>query len=149
MKDAVGSSFMFMIILGFLAVYIVFMGVIMNYASTYRTSNYVLSKLENTEGKIQMLGSTNNQTDSLCNLVRSNGYYNQLEVCCMEQSDAAGNLVGSVFKIKTNVAFNIPVIDYDVTLKINNETKTIYNVSCSNTPYQNYLCSEGEWGKCS
>ena len=81
MREAVGGSMLFYIILGFLAVYIVFMGVIINYAATYRASNYVLTRLEQTEGKIE-LGTSNDTTDmnTLYGAVKSKKYYNKLSV---------------------------------------------------------------------
>ena len=50
MREAVGGSILFYIILGFVAVYIIFIGVIMNYAATFRASNYVVTTLEEYEG---------------------------------------------------------------------------------------------------
>ena len=37
---------------GFIFIYIVFIAVIMNYAATYRASNYVITALEESEGEV-------------------------------------------------------------------------------------------------
>ena len=64
MREAVGGSILFYIILGFLAVYIVFIGVIMNYAATYRASNSVLTKIEQTEATTYVGTSGDSKTDN-------------------------------------------------------------------------------------
>lgn len=129
MKDAVGGSVLFYIILVFLAIYIVFIGVIMNYAATYRASNYVLTRLEQTDGAVK-LGSKSDQAcqsyDNNCTLfgaLKSLNYYNGLSVCYKKNSR------GVIFKIETTVDFQMPFFAIDLTLPIRNETKTIYNVS--------------------
>jgi len=116
MKDAVGGSVLFMIILGFLAVYIVFIGVIMNYAATYRASNYVVTRLEETEGEV-----TKNE---LVDLLKERNYYNGLEISCSTNNN------GAVYKVTTFVSFEVPLLGVDLRLKVNNDTKTIYGVEC-------------------
>lgn len=131
MREAVGGSMLFYIIIGFLFIYIVFIGVIMNYAATYRASNYVLTTLEETEGKAK-LGTKNDTSESgsLYGNLRARHYYNDLVVCCSDNSH------GAVFKITTTVTFTLPLLDIDLDLNINNETKTIYGVKCSSTDYK-------------
>ena len=53
MRDAMGGSILFYIILGFIGIFIVFIAIIMNYASAYRTNNYVVNMIEQTEGTIE------------------------------------------------------------------------------------------------
>ena len=52
MREAVGGSLLFYIMIGFIFIYIVFIAVIMNYAATYRASNYVITALEESEGEV-------------------------------------------------------------------------------------------------
>lgn len=103
----------------------------MNYAATFRASNYVLTTLEETEGKAK-LGSKNDTSsaNTLYGGLRSRHYYNNLKVCCTDNSH------GAVFKITTTVTFKVPLLDIDLDLNIKNETKTIYGVKCSSTDYK-------------
>ena len=117
MREAFGGTILFYVILGFLAVYIVFVGLIMNYAATYRASNYVLTSLEESEANVDL-------STLKSNLAKLN-YHNGLDVCCSNTNN------GSVYSIKTYVQFDLPILDLDLKLKINNDTKTIYGVKCS------------------
>lgn len=126
MREAVGGSLLFYIIIGFIFIYIVFIGVIMNYAATYRASNYALTLLERTEGNIS-LGTKSDKTDAgtLYGELKSKQYYNDLTVTCSENSN------GAVYKVTTVVEFKLPLVGTSLDLHINNETKTIYGVSCN------------------
>ncbi len=116
MREAVGGSILFYIILGFLAVYIIFIGLIMNYAATYRASNYVITTIEQSEGQDLI------KTD-ICENLRKRKYYNTVTVSCEE------NDLGPVYTVITNVKFEVPLIGINGNLKIKNETKTIYGTS--------------------
>lgn len=130
MREAVGGSLLFYIMLIFLVIYIFFIGVIMNYAATYRASNYVLTRLEETEGMVAKGTKNDTNTSTLYGQLKAMHYNNDLVVCCKE------NKQGAVYKITTNVAFKVPLIGVDLKLYVNNETKTIYGVKCN----ANYNC---------
>ena len=123
MREAVGGSILFYIILGFLAIFIVFIAIIMNYAACYRASNYVLTMLERNEGQVRK--------SELENALRERNYYNKLDVCCYEFSNSSDKSVSSIYKIETQVNFDIPLIGIKGTMPIRNETKTIYATSCN------------------
>ena len=117
MREAFGGTILFYVILGFLAVYIIFIGLIMNYAATYRASNYVLTSIEESEANVDL-------STLKSNLAQLN-YHNGLDVCCTNNSN------GSVYSIKTYVQFDLPILDLDLKLEIKNDTKTVYGVNCS------------------
>lgn len=117
MREAVGGSILFYIILGFLVVYIVFIGVIMNYAATYRASNYVITALEESEGEV-------NRT-TLIESLQDRNYYNDLSITCSENSNG-----DAIYRVTTYVNFDVPLIDAHLRLAINNETKAIYGEPC-------------------
>lgn len=128
MREAVGGSVLFMIILGFIAVYIVFIAVIMNYAATYRANNYVVTRIEQTEGLVNLgtrqdtpCNSQNKYGDSctLYSVLKSMNYNNELKIRC----DASH--VGSIYTVSTVVNFEIPLIGINIPLWINNQTKTV------------------------
>jgi len=117
MREAVGGSVLFMIILGFIAVYIVFIAVIMNYAATYRANNYVVNELETSMGEVSK--------DSLKEELSSRQYNYPFKVTCNS------NAAGSVYQVTTYVVFEIPLIGERWHLDIKNETKTIM-AACNN-----------------
>lgn len=117
MREAVGGSILFYIILGFLVVYIVFIAVIMNYAATYRASNYVITALEESEGEV-------NRT-TLIESLQDRNYYNDLSITCSENSNG-----DAIYRVTTYVNFDVPLIDAHLRLAINNETKAIYGEPC-------------------
>ena len=137
MREAVGGSILFYIILGFLAVYIVFIGVIMNYAATYRASNSVLTKIEQTEATTYVGTSGDSKTDNtLYGMLRAQNYHNRLDVCCADLV-TDGN-VASIYKIRTYVNFEFPLLGVNLDLVIKNDTKTIYGISCSDSKQYGY-----------
>ncbi|MBQ8891462.1 MAG: hypothetical protein IJ068_01190 [Bacilli bacterium] len=122
MREAVGSSILFYIILMFIGIFIVFIAIIMNYAAAYRTNNYVVNMIEQSEGQ-------DNFNSDLVSYLQSKNYNNGLIVTCSHNEN------GSVFHIKTYVTFYIPIIEAGFPLEINNDTKTIY------TKYNNNFCN--------
>ena len=128
MREAVGGSLLFYIIIGIIFVFIVFIGFIMSYAASYRASNYVLTMLERTEGEVA-IGNPSDQADAdtLYGMLKSRKYFNDLDVCCVENSN------GAVYRIKTYVPFRLPLINVNMNLEISNETKTIYGVRCTSS----------------
>ena len=139
MREAVGGSILFYIILGFIGVFIVFIAIIMNYASAYRTNNYVLNMIEQTEGR-KSFGTESDDTsqDTLVGYLKRNNYYNGLNVSCTDNDN------GAVFHVKTYINIYIPLIMSEgqgFKVPINNDTKTIYGVSCND----NSIASKGDW----
>ena len=120
MREAVGGSMLFYFVLIFLFIYIVFIGLIMNYAATYRATNYVVTTIEETEGNVLI----NELKDALAD----RNYYNDLTITCSTNSD------GAVYKIQTYVAFEIPLMGVNLELAITNDTKTIYGEDCKQNP---------------
>ena len=119
MREAVGGSLLFYIMIGFIFIYIVFIGVIMNYAATYRASNYVITTLEETEGKVNR--------SELISALKNRNYNNDLSITCRENSSG-----DAIYKVITYVRFDVPLIDAHLNLEIRNETKAIYGESCKN-----------------
>ncbi len=127
MREAVGGSMLFYIILIFIFIYIVFIGLIMNYAATYRASNYVITELERTEGRI---AERITSKDELCENLRSRNYNNKIYLSCYTLGDDNNANGDAVYKIKTFVTFELPLMGIDLDLVIKNETKALYGVGC-------------------
>lgn len=131
MKESTGSTFIFFIILGFLAIFIVFIAIIMNFASAYRTNNYVVNLIEQYEGRYPYGNSNDTTPDTLVGYLKNSRYYEGLEVECSNIGPDSFNPVGAVFSVKTFIKFRIPIINLDMKLKIVNKSKTIYKISCT------------------
>ena len=125
MREAIGGSILFYIILGFLGVFVVFIALIMNYASAYRTSNYVVNMIEQTEGEIPFRGDGKNEL-GIVDYLKRNGYNNKLSITCNDNSN------GAVYHVRTYINFEIPLFGVDLNIPINNDTKTVFNVFCEN-----------------
>ena len=127
MKDAIGSSVLLSIILAFLAIFIIFIAFIMNYAMAFRASNYVVTMIERSEGNVK-IGSTrdNAHDDTLYGALKARLYYNDyLKISCEENNN------GAVYTVTTSLGFKLPLFDINIPIYINNETKTLYNVECN------------------
>lgn len=120
MREAVGGTLLFYIIIIFLFVYIVFIGVIMNYASTYRAGNYIVSNIEEYEADVDVKSS-----DFKKNFLDKYHYTGNINYCCKDNSN------GSIYQVTTYVGFEIPLFNIDLDLPIKLETKTIYGVHCA------------------
>ena len=137
MREAVGGSLLFYIMLGIIAFFVIFIAFIMNYAATYRASNLVITKIEQTEGKID-LGSENSTADdkTLYGELKNRGYYIAFRVTCElifrnPEDDNSKELIGAVYKVQIPVKFDLPLIGLSMNLPpIQNETKTIYGEPC-------------------
>lgn len=133
MKDAVGSSVLFYVILIFLAIFIIFIAFVMQYATAFRASNYVVTMLERTEGNIDLKSSNKNAGEkSLVDYLQERLYYGDLEVSC----DTNNN--GAIYKVTTQIQFKLPLLEVNMPIYINNETKTIYKVKCNNRSIGKY-----------
>ncbi|MBR3660817.1 MAG: hypothetical protein IKN63_02825 [Bacilli bacterium] len=134
MREGVGGSILFYIILGILAIFIVFIAVVMSYATNYRINNYVVTMIEQSNGqKVFGTEGDTTQSNTLVGYLRSNHYYNGLVVTCNNNSK------GAVFHVTTKVNFEIPMLDVKIPIYVNNDTKTLFNVDCENVK------SKGEW----
>ena len=131
MREAIGSSWLIYLIIIFLLVYIFFMGFVMNYASAYRAANYVVTQIENCQGR-NNIGCNGNDFDTLKNDIRTKYHYagsrnGGMTVCCVD------NGKGSVYRVKLPVDFDVPLIGTISWLNVKAETKTIQNFSCSDS----------------
>lgn len=117
MREAIGGTWLLYFFFIFVFIYIAFMAVIMNYASAYRTNNYIVSKLEEYEGNIAK--------DTLKREVMTKyKYSDQIDISC------SVNSVGTVYKVKTYIMFTMPLMDIKFKTAITNESKSVYMGLC-------------------
>ncbi len=121
MREAIGGSLLYYILIPIIFLFIVFIAFIMNYASAYRASNYVISQIETCDANITNCGHSS--IDSIKSYVRSKYRYNGDIDFCYKQNNK-----GTVYRVTLYVSFDLPLIGKIGVYKVVSESKTIYNV---------------------
>ena len=124
MREAVGGSLLLYLIIPIIILFIVFIGFIMRYASTYRAANYVITQIENCQGDMKCADMvTISKT-----IKESYGYVDSKEIVspvCIK------NGAGVVYRVDLPVVFDLPLIGGARLISVKAETKTIQNRTCS------------------
>ena len=124
MREAIGSSWLIYLVIIFIMVYVFFIAFIMNYASAYRAANYVVTQIENCQGRMDEC----KKIKVIENEIKTKYHYHQaddgksLSVCYL----AVGT--GYVFRVDLPVTFNLPFIGSFGNVHVRSETKTINNI---------------------
>ena len=125
MREAIGGSMLFYIIIPIIVLFIVFIGFIMNYASAYRAANYVVSQYENCQGQVGDCGSISN--DSISTYISKKYFYNgNITTQCLPNGNDS-----VVFRVTLPVEFYLPLMGKINTFNVVAETKTIHKYKCS------------------
>ncbi len=134
MKEAFGSTFMIYVLLIFLAVYITFVAVALNYAKAFRVKNSVIDIIEQNEGvdledNSGTIGKINARLRDYSynvNGINGDSYTGykcyELGYCIKEQSD---DIKGNYYKVITFVKLEIPFMNLGFTIPIRGETRVI------------------------
>ena len=133
MREAIGSSWLYYLVVVFLLIYVFFMSFIMNYASTYRAANYVVTQIETCQA--QNNNCNGKTVDEIQSEIWTKYRYatpkgREMDICCVD--NGAG---GSVYRVKLPVAFDVPLLGTINWIKVMAETKTLQRVSCSNSSF--------------
>lgn len=134
MREAIGGSMLFYIVMTIIVLYIVFIAFIMNYASTYRAANYVVSQFEVCNGdlsggcKDDVSGIVINDAKVCADIKNNYNYADYIKYSCQDNNS------GSVYRVGLGIEFNLPFVGNFKVSDIKVETKTIYNVKCSDRP---------------
>ena len=142
MREAIGGAWLYYLVVVFLLIYVFFMSFVMNYASTYRAANYVVTQIENCQA--QNSDCSNKSMDEVYQEIRAKYRYiipkerqNDYYICCKPN----GN--GSIYRVHLPVSFDVPLIGGITWLSVKSETKTIPNVGCGDQKIGNIgLCSD-------
>ena len=130
MREAVGGSLLFYLIIPIIVLFIFFIGFIMNYASAYRAANYVVTQIENCQGQLKNCGSVN-MTSITQNVKKEYGYVtpdrSNIKVC----HKSNGKEGTYVFRVELPVSFELPIFGSLKPFTVKAETKTISNVPSS------------------
>ena len=129
MREAVGGTWLIYFFFTFVIIYVSFIAFVMNYASAYRTNNYIVSQLENNEGRVNWGDGTqsSNTDQGIYGQVKNKyGYIGKIGCSCQKNGDA------TVYKVTTYVSFDLPFLGEVSLPGISTDSKTVYNGQCSN-----------------
>ncbi len=120
MREAVGGAALLYLILPLIALFVCLTAFVMNYASTYRAANYVVTQIENYQGEIDA-SSVQEELWSKYHYMPSKG--KSIEIT------SYGNGKGTVYRVELPVTFDVPVLGEVTIFTVTAETKTIYGIS--------------------
>lgn len=121
MREAIGGSLLYYILIPIIFLFIVFIAFIMNYASAYRASNYVISQIETCDAK--MNDCNHSDLDSIKKYIKEKYHYNNDMNFCYIQNNK-----GTIYRVSMGVYFDLPLFGRIGVYNVVSESKTIYNV---------------------
>ncbi len=126
MREAIGGSLLYFIVIPLIFIFVVFIAFIMNYASAYRASNYVVSQIETCDANLSSSGSCgHNDLNSIKEYIRATYHYSntdKINFCYIQ------NNKGTIYRVSLGVYFDLPLIGTIGVYNVVSESKTIYNV---------------------
>ena len=129
MREAVGGSLLLYLIIPIIILFICFIGFIMNYASAYRSANYMVTQIENCQGRINNCGDIKKVHDLFTQIKDKYSYVipnkiteNDLKPCYFKNGNSY------VFRVYLPVSFDLPIIGTFNALYVKAETKSITKV---------------------
>jgi len=151
MKEAVGGTFMIYVLLIFLAVYITFVAVALNYAKAFRVKNSVIDIIEQNEGMDESdfnsrEGNINTGVTGQINAkLKDYNYYinlssNEVDKYCGKEENHFGlgycinsksnDLGREYYQVVTFVQIKFPFLDnLSITIPIRGETRVIERIN--------------------
>ncbi len=145
MRDAFGGSFMIKLMLIFLAIYISFVAVALNYAKAFRVKNSIIDIIEQNEGISDyvdnsagsVLGQINNHLNTvsyyvnLTNVTSSNiNLHCYSRGYCIEEISSTG-IDGSqnkYYKVTTYIKIDLPFFGLNFPIAVTGETRKIERI---------------------
>ena len=123
MREAIGGSMLLYILIPILFLIVGFIAFIMNYASAYRASNYLITQIETCDA--DLVNCEHSSHTEMAEYVRTKYHYTRgINYCYIE------NNKGTVYRVTLWVSFDIPLIGDNVfKFPVKTESRTIYNVS--------------------
>lgn len=144
MRDAFGGTFMIKLMLIFLAIYIAFIAVALNYAKAFRVKNKIIDIIEQNEG-IDDYNDTNGVLGDINNYLGQVSYYVLLDnieasntenyhcykngYCIEEHSIKVNNIDTKYYKVTTYIRINFPFFGLNFTIPIQGETRKIERIN--------------------
>ena len=144
MREAFGGTFTIQLILLFLAIYIAFIAVALNYAKAFRVKNQIINIIEQNEGfdfDNSAEGSAQNEIQkylrrvsyyvNLTNIKNNNindNYKCYSEGYCVEKMGST-DIEGTYYKVTTYVNIDMQVFNLNFTIPIQGETRKIERIN--------------------
>ena len=132
MREAIGGSYIIYIAVIFIMIYIFFVGFLMNYAAAYRAANYVITQIENCQGKMDNCDITN--LEKITQDIKKKYNYitpkrapntnGIISPACLANGD------GVIYRVELPVEFDLPLLGGLRWMTVKAETKTIHDTSC-------------------
>lgn len=143
MREAVGGTFLFKIMIVFIFFFTSFLAIAINYSQAFRIKNQIINAIENYEGY------NNDSMNVMASVVNNSGYYRNITCSTKygynaKTKESGGTVIKGVciketeenftdgktkkyYKITTFVSFNFPIIGNVFTIPVIGETKAIQN----------------------
>ena len=135
MRETVGSTFLFKLMIVFIFFFASFLAIAINYSQAFRIKNTVINRLEQLEGYNEASEAEISQ------IITSNGYYRNVDCDSEETGVAPQNTTGVCimglrtgtndedvyYRVTTYISFNFPIIGNLFTFPVVGETKVITN----------------------
>lgn len=130
MREAIGGAVLIKLVMFFIAIYVCFLAIAVNYSITYRVKNQIINLIEAYEGADnampyieQYIADIGYYRTALGNVAYnnpncSNGY-------CIEEIDSTR---GTYYKITTYVVFDFPIVGRLANFPVTGETRVIYSL---------------------
>ena len=124
MREAVGGSLLLYLFIPIIILIIFFVAFIMNYASAYRAANYVVTQIENCQGRM-----TKECKDfkTIYNEVKDNYHYispdKKISPCYISNGSDS-----YVFRVSLPVSFDMPMLGNISWFMVTAETKSIQSL---------------------
>ncbi len=122
MREATGGALLIYLFIPIIAMIIIFIGFIMNYASAYRAANYVVTQIESCQGIIED-GSCSSYPSEKAMLATIKSKYSYSGVMTIEC--IANGTNRSVRRVKLGVELDLPVVGKFKPFSVVAETKTL------------------------
>lgn len=142
MRDAFGGSFLIKLMLIFLAIYIAFVAVALNYAKAFRVKNSIIDIIEQNEGIDDYVDNSDDSVIGQINTYLNNvSYYVRLNdinstnanIHCYQRGYCIEEIPGIIvddmeekyYKITTYIKIDLPFFGLDFPIAITGETRKI------------------------
>lgn len=144
MRDAVGGTFMIKVLLVFLAVYICFIAVALNYAKAFRVKNKIIDIIEQNEGfDIDSKDTSDTSVRGRIDIYLKSVNYNITDIdrlakdtdgtcydrgyCIIEydSNNIEGKLSGKYYKVTTFVKLEFPFFNLTIPIRVVGETRKV------------------------
>lgn len=152
MRDAVGGTFMIRVFLIFLATYIIFIAIALNYAKAFRVKNKVIDIIEQNEGikdftdddaldkissymnNIHYNMSNRGVSEDVCkrHITSNTVYFNDNYGYCIGKSDTIKideDIEAEYYQVATFVDIYIPLVELHYLIPIKGETRKIERIT--------------------